>query len=238
MIVSAEASRLKPVMRIDNPPAYSADVLPSGGASNHFPPATVDQVHIFTNHEDIKGTFYIDPHVPSLRRNRKRKSQQMPHASFRSRKADISIDLCTTGDLSSAKKANIEVATGKGDIKINLLPTPVRPLGLDVFSRKGDIVVFLPETFTGVVHLLTKKGEMVVLPALASIMNVVKSSEKEVILMIAPGNGTDNSGDHETSLCQLNARKGTVVVGLGGQDQYESQPSFWKKLGCYLNKQR
>jgi len=237
MIVSAEASRLKPVMHIDNPPAYSANVLPSsGGASNHFPPATVDQVHIFTNHEDIKGTFYIDPHVPSLRRNRKRKSQQMPHASFRSRKGDVSIDLGTTGDLSSAKKANIEVATDKGDIKINLLPTSIRPLGLDVSSRKGDIVVFLPKTFTGVVHLLTKKGEMVVLPALASIMNVVKSSDKEVILMLVPGNGTDNSG--ETTLCQLNARKGTVVVGLGGQDQYESQPSFWKKLGCYLNKQR
>ena len=157
MIVSAEASRLKPVvficpfsdsdsilismkMHTDNPPAYSADVPPSsGGASNHFPPATVDQVHIFTNHEDIKGTlitlsfchlpspylsagtFYIDPHVPSLRRNRKRKSQQMPHASFRSRKGDISIDLGTTGDLSSAKKANIEVATDKGDVKINLV---------------------------------------------------------------------------------------------------------------------
>ena len=77
---------------------------------------------------------------------------------------------------------------------------------------------------------------MVVLPALASIMNVVKSSDKEVLLMIVPGNGTENPG--ETTLCQLNARKGTIVVGLGGQDQYKSQPSFWKKLGCYLNKQR
>lgn len=224
-------------MHTDNPPAYSSDVLPpSGGASNRFPPATVDQVHIFSRHEDIKGTFYIDPHVPSLRRNRKRKSQQMPHASFRTRKADISIDLGATGDLSDAKKANIEVATDKGDIRINLLPAPVRPLGLDVSSRKGDIVVFLPETFTGVVHLLTKKGEMVVLPALGGITNVVKSSEKEVILMIGSKNGTVNSG--ETSLCQLNTRKGTVVVGLRGRDRYESQPSFWKKLGCYLNKQR
>jgi hypothetical protein len=43
----------------------------------------------------------------------------MPHASFRTRKADISIDLGTTGD--DAKKANIAVATHKGDIKINLV---------------------------------------------------------------------------------------------------------------------
>jgi len=236
MIVPSEAPKLdsKPVMHTDNPPAYSAHshVSPLEGVSTRFPPPTVDQVHIFSRHEDIKGTFYIDPHVPSLRRNRKLKSKQtMPHASFRTRKADISIDLGTTGD--DAKKANIEVATHKGDIKINLLPTSVRPLGLDVSSRKGNIVVFLPETFTGVVHLLTRKGEMVVLPALASIMKVVKTSTKEVIFMIPPKNAADSSGS-ETTLCQLNTRKGTIVVGLAGHDQYESQPSFWKKLGCYL----
>lgn len=82
---------------------------------------------------------------------------------------------------------------------------------------------------------MTRKGEMAVLPALASIMKVVKSSEREVIFMVAPkifSNGADNSG--ETTLCQLNTRKGTVVVGLSGRDQYLPQPGFWKKLGCYL----
>jgi len=224
----------------ENPPAYSvqSDVPPSRSAGSHFPPPTVDQVHIFSRHEDIKGTFYIDPHVPSLRRNsnRKRKSQQMPHASFRTRRANISIDLGTTGDVGDVKKANIEVATDRGDIKINLLPTlPFRPLGLNVTSRRGNIVFFLPETFTGIVHLGTRKGEMVVLPALAKIMKVVKTSNKEVIFMIAPTNshnGADNSG--EATLCQLNSRKGSIVVGLRGHDQYVSQPSFWKKLGCYL----
>lgn len=82
---------------------------------------------------------------------------------------------------------------------------------------------------------MTRKGEMAVLPALASKMKVVKSSEREVIFMISPKNspnGADNSA--ETTLCQLNTRKGTVVVGLSGRDQYLPQPSFWKKLGSYL----
>jgi hypothetical protein len=158
----------------DSPPAYSSDVPPSRSASSHLPPPTVDQVHIFSRHEDIKGTlnylfflsspylclgtYYIDPNVPSqaLRQKCKRKSPQMLHASFRTRKSNISIDLGTTGDVYDAKKANVAVATHKGDIKINLvcswsstmvaidtdqtrkLPTPsVRPLGLDVTSRKG-----------------------------------------------------------------------------------------------------
>jgi len=228
-------------MTSDNPPAYSAHPGVPPSTSIHRPLPTVDQVHIFSRHDDIKGTFYIDPHVPLLdqcRRKSKGKSQ-MPHASFRTRKANISIDLGTTGDINDAKKANVAVGTHKGNIKINLLPTlPIRPLGLDVTSRKGDIVLFLPEKYSGVVHVKTRKGEMIVLPALTSIMKVVKTSDKEIIFMVSPQNSTHNGlgADHcsETSLCQLNTRKGTVVVGLSGRDRYESPPGFWKKLGCYL----
>lgn len=132
----------------DNPPAYTSNVPSSRSASTYLPPvtspylppATVDQVHIFSRHDDIKGrlttsslrsspylcagTYYIDPNVPSLRSFRhkcKRKSAQMLHASFRTRKGDISIDLGTTGDVYDVKKANVGVATHKGDIKINLV---------------------------------------------------------------------------------------------------------------------
>ena len=82
---------------------------------------------------------------------------------------------------------------------------------------------------------MTRKGDMAVLPALASIMKVVKTSDKEIIFMITPKNfpnGADNAG--ETTLCQLNTRKGSVVVGLSGRDHYVPQSGFWKKLGCYL----
>lgn len=134
------------------------------------------------------------------------------------------------------------------------LPTlPVRPLGLDVTSRKGkgsrwkrlgvitdlsisgNIVLFVPDTFSGVVHLTTRKGDMVVLPALADSMKVVKTSGKEIIFTVTPKhlqNRVDNTS--ETTLCQLYSRKGNIVVGLSGYDKYASPPSFWKKLGCYL----
>jgi len=204
---------------------------------------TVDQVHIFSRHEDIKGTFCIDPRVPLLdqsRRRCKRRSQQMPHASFRTRKANISIDLATAGDAYDLKKANVNVASHKGDININLLPTlPVRPIGLDVTSRKGNIVLFVPDTFSGVVHLTTRKGDMVVLPALTNSMKVIKTSGKEIMFTVTPKhleNRADNTS--ETTLCQLNTRKGNIVVGLGGYDQYASPPSFWKKLGCYLRRDK
>ena len=126
----------------DNPPAYSSEVSPSVVASSHPPPAsgpppTVDQVHIFSRHNDIRGTltislfwsspylcagtYYIDPNVPSLRQRCKRKSPQPLHASFRTRKADICIGLGTTGDIYDTKKANVAVATHKGDININLV---------------------------------------------------------------------------------------------------------------------
>jgi len=76
---------------------------------------------------------------------------------------------------------------------------------------------------------------MIVLPALTRIMKVVKTSDKEVIFMINPHNShneVDNSC--ETTLCQLNTRKGNIVVGLSGHDQYASQPGFWKRIGCYF----
>ena len=41
----------------DNPPAYSADVPPMRSTGSYLPPPTVDQVHIFSRHEDIKGTI-------------------------------------------------------------------------------------------------------------------------------------------------------------------------------------
>ena len=41
----------------DSPPAYSSEIPSPRGASTHLPPPTVDQVHIFSRHDDIKGTL-------------------------------------------------------------------------------------------------------------------------------------------------------------------------------------
>lgn len=98
----------------------------------------------------------------------------------------------------------------------------------------GNIVFFVPERFTGVVHLTTRKGEMTILPALANTMKVLKASDKEIIFTIAPKNSPNGADNSSETLCQLSTRKGTIVVGLSGLDQYITPPSFWKKLGSYL----
>jgi hypothetical protein len=244
---------------VDNPPAYS-DVGLSGVPHNPHvqssntqsnpnpislalsapnPPPSVDQVHICERKYNIQGTFFIDPRVPALdRRKTKHKSKQpLPHASFRSRKGEVDLELATTGNIQDAPKANVAVSTRSGDIKIRLLPMPPsRPrMGLDVQSRDGNIALFLPDGFAGVVHLTTRKGEMEILPALSACIKVVKSSDREVIFMMGTQNNVyELDTSRESSFCGVSTRKGSIMVGLSGRDHYSPQVGFWKRLGGYL----
>ncbi|KAF8906231.1 hypothetical protein CPB84DRAFT_1770290 [Gymnopilus junonius] len=236
----------------DNPPAYDDDrVRPhmrSAGASttrelvlhSSNPTPSVDQVHICESKHNIHGTFFIDPMIPVIdRRKTKHKSRQpLPHASFRSRKGSIDIELATTGNIQDAPKANVAVSTRHGEIKIQLLPTPPsRPrIGLDVQSRHGNVIFFIPEGFSGVVHLSTRKGDMQLLPALAAYTKVVKSSDNEKIFMIGTQNNVyELDPSREASFCEISTRTGSIVMGLSGRDHYTSQVGFWKRLGGYLS---
>jgi len=234
---------------VDNPPAYSdhgsvaGQYLPAPNSNNvvlatQNPPPSADQVHIFDRKHDIQGTFFIDPLVPALNRRKKHKSKHpLPHASFRSRHGGIDLELATTGNIQDAPKANVAVSTRSGDIKIKLLPMPPsRPrMGLDVDSHHGNIALFLPEGFAGVVHLTTRKGEMQILPALSAFIKIVKSSDREMIFMIGTQNNVyELDTSREASFCEVNTRKGSIVVGLSGRDHYSPQVGFWKRLGGYL----
>ncbi|KDR80666.1 hypothetical protein GALMADRAFT_222262 [Galerina marginata CBS 339.88] len=238
---------------VDEPPAYSdhrsvaGQYLPpvhhnfdpgNPASATPNPPPSADQVHIFDRKHDIQGTFFIDPLVPDLNRRKKHKSKHpLPHASFRSRHGAIDLELATTGNIQDAPKANVAVSSRSGDIKIKLLPMPPsRPrMGLDVNSHHGNVVLFLPEGFAGVVHLTTRKGDMQVLPALSAFIKIVKSSNREMIFMIGTQNNVyelDNS--REASFCEVNSRRGNIVIGLSGRDHYSPQVGFWKRLGSYL----
>jgi len=219
------------------PPRHAS----SGGPlrpSSDPPSPSVNQMHLQSGPNPIQGTFYIDPKIPSLGFNGKgHKSRQKnpPHASFRTRQGTIALELGTAGDLNETSKASVLVASHGGDIRIKLLPTPAtKPrIALEVYSRKGDILLFLPKTFCGVVQLSTRKGGLQLLPALAAIMRVVKETDNEALLLL--GNQTmskSNSGDNQAlDFCQLNSRTGKLIVGLSGQDRYEPKVGFWKKLG-------
>lgn len=99
----------------------------------------------------------------------------------------------------------------------------------------GNVILFLPQGFSGVVQLTTRKGEMVILPALAAIIKTVKASERETIFMIgAQPNANDSDNTREASFCELLSRTGSITVGLSGCDSYMPRVGFWKKISGYF----
>lgn len=88
-------------------------------------------------------------------------------------------------------------------------------------SHTGDVIVYLPETFSGVVRTESVKGEMRFLPALAGRMRVLKSMERETMVILGEGKG---------DLCEIFTRRGRIVVGIAGRDRLEEEAGFWRKL--------
>ena len=85
------------------------------------------------------------------------------------------------------------------------------------------------------VQLTTRKGEMIILPALRAIIKTVKASQRETIFMIGTQpNANDSDNSREASFCELHSRTGSITVGLSGFDSYVPRVGFWKKIGGYL----
>ncbi|KAF5338381.1 hypothetical protein D9611_012460 [Ephemerocybe angulata] len=234
-----QAAELKPYPT-PTPSASSsrlADPLSPPAAPD--PPPTVNQVHLLSKKEDIIGTFYVDPLIPTLnpgkRKKRGKRAASLPHASFQTRSGAIGLSLATTGNVLDSSKADITVASKTGNIEIRLLPTPpTRPrIAVDITSRSGDIMVWLPETFSGVIQLHTKKGELHVLPSLVKVAQVLKSTDKEAMLLM--GSGPRGEESSQTDLCQLNSRSGKVIIGLSGKDKHPQETGFWKKLSLFFS---
>ncbi|KAF9561209.1 hypothetical protein CPC08DRAFT_439611 [Agrocybe pediades] len=209
---------------------------------HHGPAPSVDQVHICERKHPIKGTFYIDPLVVAIDRQKTKRKQKekkaLPHASFRSRHGAIDLELATTGSIEGASKADVSVSSRDGEITLKLLPMPPsRPrLGLDVESRSGKVTLYLPEGFAGVVHLTTKKGKLLVMPVLAGCVKMVKNSSQEIIFMMgSQSNVYELDVTKESSFCAIRTRSGDMNVGLSGRDQLAEEVGFWKRLGGFLS---
>ncbi|KAF8892144.1 hypothetical protein BD779DRAFT_93666 [Infundibulicybe gibba] len=212
----------------EHPPPYSPDGPgPSGPQLGHASPGpSVSQIHIRNRKEDIAGTFYVDPQIPSLNIPKKLKSRKgsVPHASFRTREGSIALNLATTG---KKGKAIVHVSSRTGNIHLNVLSSSAAGpcIDLDIYSRRGNIVLFIPKTFVGVVQLHTKKGHLEFLPAFASITKTLKSTETESLVLMG-----QNSSD-TADFCQLTSVLGKVTIGIAGEDQLSvPQPGFWKKF--------
>jgi len=173
-----------------------------------------------------KGTYYVDPSASRVSKPLKKQLSDF-QASFRSRKGNISIDVGTTG---RGAKASALISSRKGAVHVNILPLlPNRPrISLDVSSRKGKVALFIPDSYSGILRLCTKKGKLEFLPSLSGAMQTFKMTPKEALVYFGAGQGRpEQSGD----FCQITTKGGSIIVGISGRDKYPGEPGLWQSLG-------
>ncbi|KAJ7091360.1 hypothetical protein B0H15DRAFT_230653 [Mycena belliarum] len=192
------------------------------------------QIRLDSGHNDITGTYYIDPKSPPLLNKKSRKKDKLQDAIFRTRTGDINLDLATTGKALDVPKASVNVITKSGSITLNLLPVDeTRPrLDLDVKSNSGIVVVYVPETYCGAIQLRTKRGHLRFMPAMLARSQVVKSSETEALVLF--GKQALPQSRHPSDFCLATSRSGNIVIGLRGHDTYVESPGLWQRIGQFF----
>lgn len=90
-------------------------------------------------------------------------------------------------------------------------------------------MLFIPDTFSGVIQLSTRNGSLHFLPGLVAVMKVIKKSDKEALVSI--GDHTISGSTNHVDFCQLTSRSGKLTVGLSRQDTHvEVRSGFWATL--------
>ncbi|KAJ7334177.1 hypothetical protein DFH08DRAFT_301108 [Mycena albidolilacea] len=164
-------------------------------------------------------------------RRKKRKLKSIPDAVFRSRRGNISLDLATTGYANEVAKACIQASTKSGDISLNLISgASTKPrFDVEVNTRSGTIILFVPPTFCGAIQLHTRTGDLNFLPGIASGIQVVKSSDTEYLVLVGKQQPV-GSQQALADFCRLRTRTGNIIVGERGKDTYVKSTSVWEKL--------
>ncbi|KAK7025276.1 hypothetical protein R3P38DRAFT_2953693 [Favolaschia claudopus] len=202
-----------------------------------LPSGSFNRISLQTRIADITGTYYINPQNLTTEikgRRKKRKFKQIPDAVFRSRRGNISLDLATTGYVDSVSKASIHATTKSGDISLNLISgADIRPrFDLEVNTRSGNIVLFIPSTFSGAIQLHTNKGDLQFLPGISSTMQVVKSEHNECLVLVGKQQSVGSSPLNQADFCRLRTRSGNIIVGERGKDIYVKTSGIWGKLAA------
>jgi len=233
------------------PPPYTPDTYREVPPSFSAPEPdihSVNHLHIHNRHQDVIGTYCVDPVMPVPHKfkgkSKWQASSKTPNASFRTRHhASISINLATRSTTSiENKKAYVRATTRKGDININLysLQRGIH-MNLDVSSRRGRIFVLIPRNFCGAIQLKSRKGGYNVLPALSSASRVLTAKDREALILVGDPNSVPSSSgitdDSTTDFCQLGSASGKVIIGFTGEDKYvPTETGLWEKLGEFLQR--
>ncbi|KAJ7612455.1 hypothetical protein DFH06DRAFT_1243293, partial [Mycena polygramma] len=191
-----------------------------------LPSGSFNRVSLQTRFADISGKG----------RRKKRKLKQVPDAVFRSRRGNLSLDLATTGYVGDVPKASVVVSTKSGNVSINLISgAETKPrFDIEVNTRRGTVVLFIPSTFSGAIQLHTKTGDLNFLPGIASRMQVVKSTDNECLVFVGKQQPAPGSPPGPADFCRLRTRSGNIIVGERGLDAYVKTSGIWAKLTGFL----
>ncbi|KZP25571.1 hypothetical protein FIBSPDRAFT_855759 [Athelia psychrophila] len=221
--------RPSPTARTSAPVFQSPPHLRSPSAQT--PVNAVNQLHINNNKEDVFGTFAIDPLLPIPPKHKPKKGskgKKAPDATFKTKNGAVSLNLSTQGSTAQRTKAFVEVATRKGDINIDLFQIQSQKnISLDVYSRKGNILVLIPRSFRGCIQIRSRKKGYQVLPALSGSSRALNSTAKEILVLV----GEPSSNEDDTDYLQLESNHGKVIVGISNEDEYQpNTATFWQKF--------
>ncbi|KAI0364671.1 hypothetical protein BV20DRAFT_974149 [Pilatotrama ljubarskyi] len=227
---------------------------------------TVNHFEVFSKHNSVSGTYLVDPLLPtpavrsSLRKIRRKHNKSWGNscsspadinASFRTRHGAISLDMAVVADSGrslppgSAKvPACVLVSTRHGRINVNLFEIqPNRSIDLQVESRHGRIVLFLPATYEGPVMFQTRSASSVnFLPAFAARARTLRASDRETLVVCtlpdspdqAPKPVTAQPERESTDRVLVRTRHGRITIGISGLDKVEESSTggnLFQKLG-------
>ncbi|OBZ73715.1 hypothetical protein A0H81_06431 [Grifola frondosa] len=259
-----------------SPPPYSpnanastsAGPPPTPGPLSPFQPQTPQRVNrffLFSRHGSLSGTYLIDPTLPrsslppallshsglkKFRKLERSAEKEKLNAAFRTRHGAISLDLgVVDAEQPRAEKERVRilVSTRHGHINVNLFGKQEDgSVDLDVSSRDGHIVLFIPPTFNGPIAFNTRRaGAVNFLPAFAQRASVVRASDRETLVFFRPvANGADTASKSTPAegddCCVVSSRSGRVTMGVSGVDRMETKPSaigLFKQFGDFVEAQ-
>ncbi|KAI0351354.1 hypothetical protein OH77DRAFT_1429903 [Trametes cingulata] len=226
---------------------------------------TVNHFEIFSKHNAISGTYLIDPLLSTpavssnnLRKLRKKRNKAWGkgtgpaeiNASFGTRHGAINLDLAVVEDSGRPLSPDLQkvpacvlVSTRHGRINVNLFEVqPGRSIDLQVESRHGRIVLFLPPTFAGPLMFQTRNANAVnFLPAFAARARTLRATDRETLVVCtAPGADQEQPKPAPAQFDQeggdrvlVRTRHGRITVGISGLDKVEESAggNLFQKLG-------
>ncbi|KIM90508.1 hypothetical protein PILCRDRAFT_812256 [Piloderma croceum F 1598] len=236
------------------PPSYN--IATFRDFPSHPPPSTpdsesdihsVNHLHIHNRRKDVIGTYCIDPTMPMPHKfkgkSKWKASSKTPNASFRTlNRGTIAINLATKGTTTVNSKAYVRASAHKGDISINIYSLQRgKHIHLDASSRKGHVLILIPRSFCGAIQLNSRKDGCKILPALSSVSRVLKTTDRDTLILVGDPSSVsaspDTADDLSTDFCQLRSRSGKVTVGFSGEDKYvPTETSVWQKVGEFFGR--